>query len=492
MSANNRSSFAHLETSLPMVQCSSCKSTGESDDHAFMSKSQRKKPPEKQRCVRCVLNEVSTPEIAVSQPLPAAAEVSVKKRKLPPASSDGKISEMPASDRTEAVHDTEPSRKLKKVGPNATNPLDRVESTSSSLEGAAKRLEEFYAVHNPARCGKLASQAKLLAKFEGRESLMFKKLHEKYAGSSSTVSTSSGSSNSSSNTSNNNGNTNTKSGGKLVCDKCDGAHDTASCPHFKKAREAHPDAQRRRVTNLGADGGSAFLRNPRVKSQPGDGSCLFHSIAWGLARCGRLASGGGGAHQLRHNISKFWLNHPDMKISDTPVSEWVKWDSGLALSKYCQRMARGGIWGGGIELAGCSLLMKANVHVWEKLPGSGGGGVKRISCFDYLKTGQYNQKEAIPTIHVLYRGGIHYDALVVDEAEIVRTPPPVSSQNNSNKLGSFGGFGLSHRGGSNQPIWKQNNGINFKKQGMKQRWGGGSGKLKGNSFGARGGKGRRW
>jgi len=475
-----------------MVQCSSCKAAGESDDYAFMSKSQRKKPLDKQRCVICVSNDVSTPEIAVSQPLPATAEVSAKKRKLPPASSDGEDTEVPSSRGIEAAQSTEPSLKLKKVESSATNPSDRVESASSSLEGAAKRLDDFYAVHNPARCGKHQANAKLLAKFEGRESLLFKKLHEKYAGATSTMAINTSCTNAS--TSASSGNNSSRGGEKVVCDKCDGAHATASCPHFKKAREAHPDAQRRRVTNLGADGGSAFLRNPRVKSQPGDGSCLFHSMAWGLARCGRLESnGGGGAHQLRHNISKFWLNNPTMKISETPVSEWVKWDSGLALSKYCQRMARGGIWGGGIELAGCSLLMKANVHVWEKLRGS--SGVKRISCFDYPKAGQSSLKEAIPTIHVLYRGGIHYDALVVDEAEIVRTPPVSSHQSSSNsKLGGTSGFGLTHRGGSNQLMWKQNNGINFKKQGMKQRWGGGNGcgKFKGNSFGARGGKGRRW
>ena len=30
--------------------------------------------------------------------------------------------------------------------------------------------------------------------------------------------------------------------GKLCCDKCDGKHETAACPYFKKARDKHPDA----------------------------------------------------------------------------------------------------------------------------------------------------------------------------------------------------------------------------------------------------------
>ena len=52
-------------------------------------------------------------------------------------------------------------------------------------------------------------------------------------------------------------------GEKVVCDKCDGAHATASCAQFKQAREAHPDAQeRRQVNDLGADGGCAYLLHP--------------------------------------------------------------------------------------------------------------------------------------------------------------------------------------------------------------------------------------
>jgi hypothetical protein len=79
-------------------------------------------------------------------------------------------------------------------------------------------------------------------------------------------------------------------------------------------------------------------------------------------------------------------------------------------------MANGG-WGGGIELAGCSLLMRVNVHVYERVRG-GGGGVKRISCFD----GARSQPER--TVHVLYCGGVHYDALLVDSKDLAFAPAP--------------------------------------------------------------------
>lgn len=64
-------------------------------------------------------------------------------------------------------------------------------------------------------------------------------------------------------------------------------------------------------------------------------------------------------------------------------------------------MAVGG-WGGGIEMAACSRLKQVNVHVYEQ---KGGNNFKRISCF--------NNPKAVKTVHVLYQGRMHYDALVV-------------------------------------------------------------------------------
>jgi len=54
-------------------------------------------------------------------------------------------------------------------------------------------------------------------------------------------------------------------------------------------------------------------------------------------------------------------------------------------------------------MAACSRMKKVNIHVYEA-SGQGGGGFKRISCFD--------APGASKTVHVLYRGGVHYDALV--------------------------------------------------------------------------------
>ena len=126
--------------------------------------------------------------------------------------------------------------------------------------------------------------------------------------------------------------------------------------------------------------------------QPGDGSCLFHSLAYGLGP-GTSAAG------LRRDIASWIGKNPNLEVADTPMSDWVRWDSRRSVSQYSRKMAVGG-WGGAIEMAACARLKRVNVHVYE----SSRRGFKRISCFD--------APGARRTLHVLYGGRMHYDALV--------------------------------------------------------------------------------
>jgi len=183
---------------------------------------------------------------------------------------------------------------------------------------------------------------------------------------------------------------------KGTCDRCDGCHLTDECPIFKKGRDNHPDATRRKPPEMGAPGGNFVLRSARVVRQPGDGSCLFHSMAYGMG-------GGENARSLRREIAKWIDANPNLDIADTPVRDWVKWDSGRSVSQYARSIGVSG-WGGGIEMAACARLKSINIHVYEKRSSMKGGGYQRISCFDV--------KSSRKTIHVLYQGGVHYDALV--------------------------------------------------------------------------------
>ena len=121
----------------------------------------------------------------------------------------------------------------------------------------------------------------------------------------------------------------------LVCDKCDGKHETDNCPYFKKPRDNHPDAQKNSkklggfsnlpgnyrfillVILISIDTMNVFyffvsifvlycagatLRTARVVRQPGDGSCLFHSLSYGL-------KDGSNASSLRREVRVLWSYH---------------------------------------------------------------------------------------------------------------------------------------------------------------------------------------
>ena len=68
------------------------------------------------------------------------------------------------------------------------------------------------------------------------------------------------------------------------CDKCDGPHHEDDCPYFKgRKRENHKDA----TMNYGKKGSVSsadvvIVKSARVVPQPGDGSCLYHSLSYGL------------------------------------------------------------------------------------------------------------------------------------------------------------------------------------------------------------------
>ena len=181
------------------------------------------------------------------------------------------------------------------------------------------------------------------------------------------------------------------------CDKCDGDHHADDCPHFKKARDKHRDAWDKYGSKGGKDGkdveAPVVVRNARVVRQPGDGSCLFHSLAHGV---------GSSAGKLRGQLASFVEESPAAEIAGTPVKDWVNWDCGLTPSAYAKRMRGSGQWGGAIELAIFSHTNRVAVCVYEPNPG---GGYRRISVF--------GSADAPKQLHLLYGGRVHYDALEI-------------------------------------------------------------------------------
>lgn len=183
---------------------------------------------------------------------------------------------------------------------------------------------------------------------------------------------------------------------KLCCDKCDGPHETDACPHFKKVREKHKDAW----SMLGKKGASDESAEPviipaaRVIRQPGDGSCLYHSLSYGLP-------GTSQASALRKEICAYMEANPEIEIGDNILEDWVRYDNGCSVGEYAQSMRGSSKWGGAIEMATFSKMKRVNVHVFE----SCSDGYKRISAFEC--------PGASETVRVVYQGRSHYDALAV-------------------------------------------------------------------------------
>lgn len=226
-----------------------------------------------------------------------------------------------------------------------------------------------------------------------------------------------------------------------VCDKCDGKHETALCPHFSKAREQHADARRdpggAKKSLFGAmasvSGPHEVLRGPGVaiRRQPGDGNCLFHSLAHGLRDRGRTT-----AYSLRAEIVDFIETNPALELIDAPVKDWVMWETALSVPEYCARMRRPGEWGGAIEMAvfaqltGCHVLVYETdrsqqatvvgyrrIHTFAPTPpkaadSSNGGGSAGGSSTSRLLYGTPPQQQK--EVRVLYSGGMHYDAVDTD------------------------------------------------------------------------------
>jgi hypothetical protein len=188
---------------------------------------------------------------------------------------------------------------------------------------------------------------------------------------------------------------------KLCCDRCDGPHATERCPHFKKAREDHEDAWKMFGKGFGSTNADACpvivpSHSARVISQPGDGSCLFHSLTYGLSR---FSLSHGSASSLRQEVCRFIREHPETRICDTTIKDWVKYDSSGSVQSYADKMS-GSAWGGGIEMAVVTLMRRVNVHVYE----SSRAGYKRISTFDVGSD---------KTVSVLYQGRMHFDAIII-------------------------------------------------------------------------------
>ena len=94
-------------------------------------------------------------------------------------------------------------------------------------------------------------------------------------------------------------------------------------------------------------------------TMPGDGSCLFHSMAHGLG-------GGVTGELLRTQIVAFIKSHPDHKMQDgSSLSRWIKFEfeKKMTVQAYCDHMSKPTSWAGAIDIAVLAHLYDVRVIV---------------------------------------------------------------------------------------------------------------------------------
>ena len=176
----------------------------------------------------------------------------------------------------------------------------------------------------------------------------------------------------------------------VICDRCDQNHPTDQCPYFRKEREDHPDALIRTHNVDQETPNASQIINATLIRQPGDGSCLFHALSYGL---------GTNADHLRMEIAYFIGSNPEFKVAGSALKDWIFWDTEEDVSTYVKKMAWKRAWGGGIEMAACSHLSNVAIDVYER----SGAQYRLISCF-----GRENPRARLS---ICYIGRNHYDAL---------------------------------------------------------------------------------
>lgn len=139
---------------------------------------------------------------------------------------------------------------------------------------------------------------------------------------------------------------------------------------------------------------SSTIIRARQVHVPGDGNCLFHSLAYHL--------GDGYTHDsLRRHVQEFVRHNHSATIYGTSVGEWIKWETGKDYKAYADHIQQPGTWGGAIDMAIISKMMSISIAVYISMKEN---SYRRVALF-----GNGEKR-----VDIFYNGGSHYTALDVD------------------------------------------------------------------------------
>ena len=129
----------------------------------------------------------------------------------------------------------------------------------------------------------------------------------------------------------------------------------------------------------------SFPKGFELLQQPGDGTCLYHSIAMSLKLM---------------NIN----NNFNDGFDDTP-SYGTHPNEKTILQKFNilkEKIENKSIWGGSVELSFIAFILKICIYIWD-------GKTKNWTIFRYEDLDVCNKKNSI---FIFYNGSSHYDCLI--------------------------------------------------------------------------------
>ena len=118
----------------------------------------------------------------------------------------------------------------------------------------------------------------------------------------------------------------------LRCSRCDQrGHIAEHCPHYVAERIEHQDGWTHfdsAPPREADDGNHCILRDAVELPQPGDGHCLFHSLAAGLSFFDVDTTG----PALRVELANWLRSHPTVSVAGNTFEQWILHDTERGVS----------------------------------------------------------------------------------------------------------------------------------------------------------------
>jgi len=99
------------------------------------------------------------------------------------------------------------------------------------------------------------------------------------------------------------------------------------------------------------------LSRALVTDVPGDGTCLFHAIAFSLQN--PMLSG----ENLRNIVANVIERHPHALLHGVSIETWIQWESHCTAMVYAKKL-RTGMWGGALEMTILASLLNVDMFVY--------------------------------------------------------------------------------------------------------------------------------